>query len=134
MMSADEVITKPIVLSSVVSDAGNPTGKLEAPSPPEPDTPKNAYWEQLVRYNSTLGKDELLYPEFFSLQRLNILHLHNTLAEIKASTWQKKTSSKEQMAELKIAMHDYGTELSTQELLRTVPNIIKLRQSGTQNT
>jgi hypothetical protein len=59
-MSADEAITKPI--SNVVSKAGNSTTKLEIPIPQRLGTPENAYWKQLVHYNSNLGKDELLYP------------------------------------------------------------------------
>jgi hypothetical protein len=131
-MSADEAITK--LISTVVSEAGKSTTKLETPIPQRLGTPENSYWERLVHYNSNLGKDELLYPEFAALQRLNVIHLHNTLAEIKADTWQKKTTSKAQMAELKTAMHDYGIKSSTKDTPGIVPDVVKLRQSETQNT
>jgi hypothetical protein len=65
------------------------------PCPIDLKAPEDSYWEQLVRYNSNLGKDELQYPEFASLQRLNIIHLHNALAEIKADIWQRNSTSKD---------------------------------------
>jgi hypothetical protein len=132
-MSAEEAITKPI--SSVLGEAGSSTTKLEAPIPQGLDTPENGYWEQLVHHTFNITEDRLLYPEFDRLQHLNIVHLHNTLAEIMADIWQTKTTSKGQVADLKTAIHDYGIKLSTKEQPRQiVTNIVKLRQSRTENT
>jgi hypothetical protein len=130
-MSAEEVITKPI--SSVLGEAGNSTTKLEAPIPQGLETPENGYWEQLVHYTFII--DRLIYLEFARLQHLNIVHLHNTLAEIKADIWQTRTTSKAQMTDLKTAIHDYGMKLSTKERLRRIVTaIVKLRQLRTENT
>jgi hypothetical protein len=119
-MSAIEATASPASgVYRVVEEVEKPDNLDSDPGVPCPidlKAPEDSYWEQLVRYNSKLGKDELQYPEFASLQRLNIIHLHNALAEIKADIWQRNATSKEQMADLKAIMHDYGIELPAKDI------------------
>jgi len=110
-MSAADPITEKI--SGVVSEdteGGNPTSNPKLSSPTEPDGREKVYWKNVLDYS--LAKNELLLSEFADLQRLNAIHLHNTLFNMRRDIWQNGTSSKTQMAELKTAMREYGMKLS----------------------
>ncbi|KAF7915044.1 uncharacterized protein EAE98_011367 [Botrytis deweyae] len=120
-MSSGDII-KPLSSSDqLTSDERNPTEDSRTLA--EPKTSENRYWDQLVQYNNGLGKDELLYPEFAALQRLNTIHLHNILAEIKAEIWQKRTTSEAQMVKLKETMHDYVTAIRDTEYMSNLSRV-----------
>jgi hypothetical protein len=89
------------------------------------------YWQQLVQ-ESYLGQvqDEPSFGEFGRLQHLNITHLVNEIATIKATIRQNDSTSEAQMKDLRRVLHEYGRllfihniQLEAVKLLRAVPAI-----------
>ena len=75
---------------------------------PRFDPLKNDYWHQLVQHTKNVQRQEPGLVEFAGLQRMNLLHIQNQLAEIKADISDTKTTSQEQMQLLRKLMHEYG--------------------------
>jgi hypothetical protein len=66
------------------------------------------YWQQLIRFAQSSQRDEPPLLDFGMLRRLNLIHIQNELAEIKADVANSKTSSKEQLGQLRSLTHEYG--------------------------
>jgi hypothetical protein len=66
------------------------------------------YWQQLVRYGKTIQRDEPPLLDFGMLRRINLVHIQNELAEIKADVANTKTTTQEQMEKLRRLTHEYG--------------------------
>lgn len=66
------------------------------------------YWEHLVGFGGIMKDTDPVLGEYATLQRINLVHLQNELAEIKADLVQHQTTSETHMLQLKSTMHDYG--------------------------
>jgi hypothetical protein len=74
-----------------------------------PNTPGMDYWKQLIHYGHKVQRDDPVLAEFATLQRLNLVHIQNRLAEIKADIADHRTTSETQMEELRRLLHEYST-------------------------
>ena len=72
------------------------------------------YWKELGKtYSRERNADsEPILGQFGRLQRLNITHLLNTLASIKAAIKCNESTTPEQMSLLREVMHQYGRHVS----------------------
>jgi hypothetical protein len=70
------------------------------------------YWERLVKC-SYQKQAEPIFSEFGRLQRLNLTYLFNQIARIKASIRGNNTTSKEEMDQLGLLLHQYSKSLSS---------------------
>ena len=66
------------------------------------------YWKQIVAYSESVKEDDPVLGEYATLQRMNLIHLQNELASIKADLSQFQTTTETQMLQLRTTMHDYG--------------------------
>lgn len=67
------------------------------------------YWEQLVAFGESMKRDDLVFGEYATLQRTNLIHIQNELADIKADLAQYSTTTETQMLQLRSTLHEYGT-------------------------
>lgn len=70
------------------------------------------YWQQLVRYGRTIQRDEPPLLDFGMLRRMNLVHIQNELAGIKADVANTKTTTQDQMEKLRRLTHEYGEFLA----------------------
>lgn len=66
------------------------------------------YWEQLVAFGESMKKNDPALGEYATLQRMNLIHIQNELADIKADLVQYQTTTETQMLRLRSTMHEYG--------------------------
>lgn len=67
------------------------------------------YWEQLVVFGESMKRDDPVLGEYATLQRTNLIHIQNELADIKADLAQHSTTTETQMLQLRSTLHEYGT-------------------------
>jgi hypothetical protein len=65
------------------------------------------YWKALVQYAKD-EKEEPAFGQFKTLQAMNITHLFNEIARIKADIEYNQTTSFEKMSLLRQTLHQYG--------------------------
>ena len=68
------------------------------------------YWPQLVGLEGALKDGEFHLGEFGVLQRLNLIHMQNELAEIRAEQVSTGTTNAAKMLRLRTVLHAYGTQ------------------------
>jgi len=66
------------------------------------------YWKQLVAYSESMKKTDPVLGEYATLQRMNLIHIQNELADIKADLVQYETTTETQMLQLRSTIHEYG--------------------------
>ena len=69
---------------------------------------KPEYWKQLVAYSESMKETDPVLGEYATLQRMNLIHIQNELADIKADLVQYQTTTETQMLQLRKTMHEYG--------------------------
>jgi hypothetical protein len=69
------------------------------------------YWKKLVDVIFS-QKEEPVLGESDGLQRLNLLHLLNQIAQVKATVRHNHTTSKSEMESLRVLMHQYGEHVN----------------------
>lgn len=70
-----------------------------------------AYNERLFHYTHANRRDEVHVLDNRMLHRLNIFHLQNRLAKLRGSIWTAFDASDTDLADLKIALHEYSKQL-----------------------
>ena len=66
------------------------------------------YWKQLVAFGESMKGNDPVLGEYATLQRMNIIHIQNELADIKADLVQNQTTTETQMLQSRYIMHEYG--------------------------
>lgn len=66
------------------------------------------YWKELVAFGESMKTNDPILGEYATLQRVNLIHIQNELADIKADMVQYQSTTESQMLHLRKAMHEYG--------------------------
>ena len=66
------------------------------------------YTERLFHYAYASQVDDVHFMEYRLLQRVNIFHIQNELAKLKAAYWTNLNAGNDTLDELKVTLHDYG--------------------------
>ena len=69
------------------------------------------YGQRLFHYTYATGHDNVHYLQYRMLHRVNIFHLQNRLARLKATCWTNRDVSDTDLLDLKTTLHDYSEHL-----------------------
>ncbi|KAK4117898.1 hypothetical protein N656DRAFT_69339 [Canariomyces notabilis] len=81
------------------------------------------YWAKLVDYTGETSRDDFTLLEFATLQRLNLIHLQNELALIKADFVGCRKTSEEHMEKLRTLLREYATAIRDLDYLTHLPQV-----------
>ncbi|KAF4842317.1 hypothetical protein CGCSCA4_v008797 [Colletotrichum siamense] len=81
------------------------------------------YAERMFHYSWQSGAEDLPILEYRTLSKMNIFHLQNELAKLKASVWTGMSVSQDNLAKLRVTMHAYANAIRDYEHLRALPEI-----------
>ncbi|KAH0438899.1 hypothetical protein CcaCcLH18_03045 [Colletotrichum camelliae] len=81
------------------------------------------YAERIFHYAWQSGNDEPHILEYRMLNRINLFHLQNELAKLKAAVWTDCSAEEGDLAKLRTTLHDYANAVRDYEYLRALPEI-----------
>jgi hypothetical protein len=74
--------------------------------------PEMSYEQRLFHYTYSTADEKLLFMGFRLLQRLNLVHLQNELAQLKSAVWKDMSADRKDLKKLRVTMHEYGKQSS----------------------
>ncbi|KAI2842454.1 hypothetical protein CBS147343_10571 [Aspergillus niger] len=82
-----------------------------------------SYTERYLRYTYATGNEEPYFLTFRGLQRLNLVHLQNKLAQKKSVIWKGKEGTEESINDLTSTLHAYANAIRDYEFLSSLQNV-----------
>jgi hypothetical protein len=73
--------------------------------------PEMSYQQRLFHYTYSTADDKLLFMQSRLLQRLNLVHLQNELAQLKIAVWKDMSANHSDMQKLRVTMHEYSKQI-----------------------
>lgn len=75
--------------------------------------PNMNYDQRLFHYTYSIADEKSSFMSFRLLQRLNLVHLQNELAQLKINVWKNMSASPEDLVTLRRTMSEYGRSMDS---------------------